>query len=119
MPGKGHSEEKIVYALRQVEAGKKVSEVGREMGASVLQLEAALRRARGLNELRELRPLREENWTSTSCRKCSPKKPAAWGAAEVGEQYSPGVRAKRASRLWAGRHHPVVQSLLELSRFPS
>ncbi len=29
MPGKPHSEEQIVYALRQVEGGKKVSEVCR------------------------------------------------------------------------------------------
>jgi len=28
MPGKRHSEEQIVYALRQVEAGKKVSAPG-------------------------------------------------------------------------------------------
>ena len=34
MPRKGHSEEKIVFALRQVEAGKKVSEVCRERGVS-------------------------------------------------------------------------------------
>ena len=34
MPRKGHTEEKIVYALRQVQAGKKVSEVCREMGVS-------------------------------------------------------------------------------------
>jgi putative transposase len=34
MPGKRHSEEQIVYALRQVEGGKKVSEVCREMGVS-------------------------------------------------------------------------------------
>lgn len=34
MPRKGHSEEKIVYALRQVEAGRKVSEVCRELGGS-------------------------------------------------------------------------------------
>ena len=34
MPGKRHSEEQILYALRQVEAGKKVSEVCREMGVS-------------------------------------------------------------------------------------
>ena len=32
MPGKRHSEEQIVYALQQIEAGKKVSEVCREMG---------------------------------------------------------------------------------------
>ncbi len=34
MPRKGHSEEQIVYALRQVEAGKKVGDVCREMGVS-------------------------------------------------------------------------------------
>jgi len=34
MPRKGHSEEQIVYALRQMEEGKKVSEVCREMGVS-------------------------------------------------------------------------------------
>jgi transposase-like protein len=34
MPGKRHSEEQILYALREVEAGKKVSEVCREMGVS-------------------------------------------------------------------------------------
>ena len=27
MPRKGHSEEQVVYALRQIEGGKKVSEV--------------------------------------------------------------------------------------------
>ena len=32
MPRKGHAEEKIVYALRQAEAGKKVGEICREMG---------------------------------------------------------------------------------------
>jgi putative transposase len=34
MPRKGHSEEQIIMALRQVEAGKKVSDVCREMGVS-------------------------------------------------------------------------------------
>ncbi len=34
MPRKGYGEEKIIYALRQVGAGKKVSEVCREMGVS-------------------------------------------------------------------------------------
>ena len=34
MPRKGHSEEEIVYALRQIEGGKKVSEVCRKMGVS-------------------------------------------------------------------------------------
>ena len=34
MPRKGHSEEQIVYAIRQVDAGKKVTDVCREMGVS-------------------------------------------------------------------------------------
>lgn len=49
MPKKGHSEEQIVYALRQVEGGKKVTDVCREMGVfspGLLQLEAALWRGR-------------------------------------------------------------------------
>jgi putative transposase len=63
MPRKGHSEEKIVYALRQVEAGKKVTEVCREMGVSPQAFYSWRRRYAGvgLNELRELRQLREEN----------------------------------------------------------
>lgn len=63
MPRKGHSEEKIVYALRQVEAGKKVSEICREMGVSAQAFYSWKRRYAGLgiSELRELRQLREEN----------------------------------------------------------
>jgi len=63
MPRKGHSEEKIVYALRQVEAGKKVTEVCREMGVSPQAFYSWKRRYAGvgLSELRELRQLREEN----------------------------------------------------------
>ena len=63
MPRKGHSEEQIVYALRQVEGGKKVSEVCREMGVSAQAFYSWKRRyaGLGLSELRELRQLREEN----------------------------------------------------------
>lgn len=63
MPGKRHSEEQIVYALRQVEGGKKVSEICREMGVSQQAFYNWKRRytGLGLNELRELRQLREEN----------------------------------------------------------
>ena len=63
MARKGHSEEKIVYALRQVEAGKKVSEICREMGVSAQAFYSWKRRyaGLGLSELRELRQLREEN----------------------------------------------------------
>jgi putative transposase len=63
MPRKGHSEEKVVLALRQVEAGKKVAEVCREMGVSPQAFYSWKRKyaGLGLNELRELRQLREEN----------------------------------------------------------
>jgi putative transposase len=63
MPRKGHSEEKIMYALRQVEAGKKVSDVCREMGVSSQAFYSWKRRfaGLGLSELRELRQLRDEN----------------------------------------------------------
>ena len=63
MPRKGHSEEQIVYALRQVEAGKKVSEMCREMGVSAQAFYSWKRRyaGLGLKELRELRQLREEH----------------------------------------------------------
>ena len=63
MPRKGQTEEKIVYALRQVDGGKKVSEVCREMGVSPQAFYSWKRRyaGLGLNELRELRQLRDEN----------------------------------------------------------
>jgi putative transposase len=60
MPRKGHSENKIVNALRQVDAGKKVTEVCREMGVSPQAFYSWKQRYAGvgLNELRELRQLR-------------------------------------------------------------
>jgi putative transposase len=63
MPRKGHTEEKIVYALRQAEAGRKVGEICREMGVSPQAFYSWKRKYAGLslNDLRELRQLREEN----------------------------------------------------------
>jgi putative transposase len=61
-------QEQILYALRQVEAGKKVSEVRRETGVSQQAFYSWKRRyaGLGLNELRELRQLRElQNSCST------------------------------------------------------
>ena len=57
MPEKRHSEEQILYALRQIEAGKKVSEISREMGVSQQAVYIWKRRytGLGLNEVRELR----------------------------------------------------------------
>lgn len=63
MPRKGQSEERIVFALRQAEGGKKVADVCREMGVSQQTFYAWKRRYAGVgvSELRELRQLREEN----------------------------------------------------------
>ena len=46
MPKRGHTEEKIVAVLRQVESGERVADICRKVGIS---------------ELRELRQLRDEN----------------------------------------------------------
>lgn len=63
MPRKGHTEEQIIYALRQVEAGKKVGDICRELGVSPQAFYSWKRRyaGLGLSELRELRQLRDEN----------------------------------------------------------
>ena len=63
MPRKGHSEEQIVYALRQAQAGKKVGDICREMGVSQQAFYSWKKRYAGVgvSELRELRQLREEN----------------------------------------------------------
>jgi putative transposase len=63
MPRKGHTEEQIVYALRQAEGGKKVGDICRELGVSPQAFYSWKRRYAGvgLSELRELRQLREEN----------------------------------------------------------
>jgi putative transposase len=52
-----------VYAIRQVEAGKKVTDVCREMGVSAQAFYSWKRRYAGIGvmELRELRQLRDEN----------------------------------------------------------
>jgi putative transposase len=63
MPRKGHTDEQIMTALRQAEAGKKVSDVCREMGVSQQAFYSWKRRfaGLGLTEPRELRQLRKEN----------------------------------------------------------
>lgn len=63
MARKGHTEEQIMQALRQAEAGKRVGDVCRELGVSQQAFYSWKRRyaGLGLTELRELRQLREEN----------------------------------------------------------
>lgn len=61
MPRKGHREEKILFAIRQVEAGKKVGDICRELGVSQQTFYTWKRRyaGRGVSELRKLCQLRE------------------------------------------------------------
>ena len=63
MPRKGHTEEQIVTALQQAEAGEKVGDICRKMGVSQATYYARKKQYTGLGvqELRELRQLREEN----------------------------------------------------------
>jgi putative transposase len=63
MPRKGRSNEEIVHALGQVEAGEKVTEVCRPLGVSEQTVYRWKKQFAGLGvqELRELRSLRDEN----------------------------------------------------------
>jgi putative transposase len=63
MPRKGRSNEEIVHALHQVEAGEKVTEVCRRLGVSEQTFYRWKKQftGLGLQELRELRSLRHEN----------------------------------------------------------
>ena len=63
MSRKGRSNEEIVHALGQVEAGEKVAEVCRRLGVSEQTFYRWKKQFAGLGiqELRELRSLRDEN----------------------------------------------------------
>jgi putative transposase len=63
MPKKGFTEEQIVYALRQAEAGTPVLEVCRRLGVTEQTFYRWKRKFAGLGvaELRRLRQLEEEN----------------------------------------------------------
>ena len=63
MPKKGFTEEQIVYALRQAEAGTPVLEVCRKLGVTEQTFYRWKRKFAGLGmaELRKLRQLEEEN----------------------------------------------------------
>ncbi len=63
MPKKGHTEEQILSALHEGESGTKVAEICRRMGISqsTYFLWKKKYAGLGLNELRELRQLRDEN----------------------------------------------------------
>ena len=61
MPKKAHSEEQIVAVLRQGEAGEKVGDICRRVGISegTYYLWKKQYAGLGINELRELRQLRD------------------------------------------------------------
>ena len=63
MPSKGHTEEQIVFALKQVENGAKVGDVIRKLGVTE-QTFYRWKRLYGIlsvSGLREMRQLRDEN----------------------------------------------------------
>ncbi len=63
MPKKRFTEEQIIAALRQAEAGMKVTDVCRKMGVSEQSFYRwkAKYAGLGVSELREMRQLRDEN----------------------------------------------------------
>jgi putative transposase len=63
MTRKGHTEEQIIAALQQAEAGAKTGELCRKLGISQATFYNSKKQYAGLGvqELRELRQLREEN----------------------------------------------------------
>ena len=64
MPKKGHSEEQIITALKQYESGEKVADICRKLGVSQASFFYTWKKqyaGMGVQELREMRQLREEN----------------------------------------------------------
>ena len=63
MPKSRHTEAQIIAALKQVDAGRKAAEVGREAGVSAHTIYAWKAKYGGMdvNEAQEAKQLREEN----------------------------------------------------------
>ena len=66
--GKRYSEEQIIYALRQVDGGRKIAEVCRELGVTEQTYHRWKRKyaGMGVSELRRLKKLEDEN--TSLCR---------------------------------------------------
>jgi len=63
MPKKGHTEERIPGALKQYESGEKLADICRKLGVSHASFYTWKKQyaGMGVQELRELRQLRDEN----------------------------------------------------------
>jgi len=63
VPRKGHSEEQIVFALKQAENGIKVADICRKLGITETSFYRwkKLSENMGVSELKDLRQLRDEN----------------------------------------------------------
>ena len=61
MPRKRWSEEQIIYAVKQSEAGEKAADICRELGVSEQTFYTWKRRYRGIGVQELLRQLRDEN----------------------------------------------------------
>ncbi len=63
MNGKRHTEEQIIYAVKQEDAGTAVKEICRQLGVSEPTFYAWKKKygGMGVSELRELQQLRDEN----------------------------------------------------------
>jgi putative transposase len=129
MPRKGHSEEKIVFALRQVESGKKVADICREMGISEQTFYTWKKRYAGVgvSELRELRQLREENRNLKTLvadltldkhilQDVLSKKSEALGSAGTGAVRARRVQPERTEGQRIDRDYAMEQSVRELPR---
>ncbi len=110
MSKKGHTEEQILRALHQAESGTKVADICREHGVSEATYYVWKKKysGLGLNELRELRQLREENGKlkrlvadlsldRQCCRRSSEKSCKASAPARVGALDASRFRDERAA----------------------
>lgn len=111
MPKKGHTEEQIIAALKQYEAGEKVADICRKLSVSQASFYLWKKQYAGLGvqELRELRQLRDENgrlkrlWrisrsTGRSCGRSSQKSCKASTAMPAGEVGTGGIPDRRQAR---------------------
>lgn len=124
MPRKGHSEEQIVFALKQAENGVKVADICRKLGITETSFYRwkKLYENMGVSELKELRQLRDENSLLKKLvadlsldkhilQEILSKKSEGRGSSQA-FRLDPGtVPDGRAAGLRSGPHHPDIGAL--------